>query len=184
QYEQAVSRPLDTQSKPRIASRQPAYFQQLNIELKEKVGDRFKAETGLRVFTSLDPVSQSKMEQAIAKKIPDLAKRGGKELEAAAVAVDRHSGEIRAMVGGKRVGYEGFNRALNASRPIGSLVKPAIYLTALEQPDKYNLGTTLHDTPLSLKGSKGSVWTPRNYDRKYRGDVPLYLALAKSLNVP
>ncbi|HGZ7312069.1 TPA: penicillin-binding protein 1B [Vibrio parahaemolyticus] len=184
QYEQAVSRPLDTQSKPRIASRQPAYFQQLNIELKEKVGDRFKAETGLRVFTSLDPVSQSKMEQAIAKKIPDLAKRGGKELEAAAVAVDRHSGEIRAMVGGKRVGYEGFNRALNASRPIGSLVKPAIYLTALEQPDKYNLGTTLYDTPLSLKGSKGSVWTPRNYDRKYRGDVPLYLALAKSLNVP
>ncbi|MDF5310586.1 penicillin-binding protein 1B [Vibrio parahaemolyticus] len=184
QYEQAVSRPLDTQSKPRIASRQPAYFQQLNIELKEKVGDRFKAETGLRVFTSLDPVSQSKMEQAIAKKIPDLAKRGGKELEAAAVAVDRHSGEIRAMVGGKRVGYEGFNRALNASRPIGSLVKPAIYLTALEQPDKYNLGTTLQDTPLSLKGSKGSVWTPRNYDRKYRGDVPLYLALAKSLNVP
>ncbi|MEI8628820.1 penicillin-binding protein 1B [Vibrio sp. M60_M70] len=184
QYEQAVSRSLDTQSKPRIASRQPAYFQQLSIELKEKVGERFKAETGLRVFTSLDPVSQSKMEQAIAKKIPELAKRGGKELEAAAVAVDRHSGEIRAMVGGKRVGYEGFNRALNASRPIGSLVKPAIYLTALEQPKKYNLGTTLHDTPLSLKSSKGNVWTPRNYDRKYRGDVPLYIALAKSLNVP
>ncbi|MGS6584064.1 penicillin-binding protein 1B [Vibrio diabolicus] len=184
QYEQAVSRSLDTQSKPRIASRQPAYFQQLSIELKEKVGERFKAETGLRVFTSLDPVSQSKMEQAIAKKIPELAKRGGKELEAAAVAVDRHSGEIRAMVGGKRVGYEGFNRALNASRPIGSLVKPAIYLTALEQPEKYNLGTTLHDTQLSLKSSKGNVWTPRNYDRKYRGDVPLYIALAKSLNVP
>ncbi len=119
QYEQAVSRPLDTQSKPRIASRQPAYFQQLSIELKEKVGERFKAETGLRVFTSLDPVSQSKMEQAIAKKIPELAKRGGKELEAAAVAVDRHSGEIRAMVGGKRVGYE----ALTArSMPVVQLV--------------------------------------------------------------
>ena len=184
QYEQAVNRPLDTQSKPRIASRQPAYFQQLNIELKEKVGDNFKAETGLRLFTSLDPVSQSKLEQAIAKKVPELAKRAGKDLEAAAVAVDRHSGEIRAMVGGKRVGYEGFNRALNASRPIGSLVKPAIYLTALEQPEKYNLATTLHDTPLSLKGSKGSVWSPRNFDRKFRGAVPLYLALAKSLNVP
>lgn len=184
QYEQAVNRPLDTQSKPRIASRQPAYFQQLNIELKERVGDNFKAETGLRLFTSLDPVSQSKLEQAIAKKVPELAKRAGKDLEAAAVAVDRHSGEIRAMVGGKRVGYEGFNRALNASRPIGSLVKPAIYLTALEQPEKYNLATTLHDTPLSLKGSKGSVWSPRNFDRKFRGVVPLYLALAKSLNVP
>lgn len=184
QYEQAVNRPLDTQSKPRIASRQPAYFQQLNIELKEKVGDNFKSDTGLRLFTSLDPVSQSKLEKAIAKKVPELAKRAGKELEAAAVAVDRHSGEVRAMVGGKRVGYEGFNRALNASRPIGSLVKPAIYLTALEQPEKYNLATTLHDTPLSLKGSKGTVWSPRNFDRKFRGDVPLYLALAKSLNVP
>ncbi|AXY00375.1 penicillin-binding protein 1B [Vibrio alfacsensis] len=184
QYEQAVNRPLDTQSKPRIASRQPAYFQQLNIELKEKVGDNFKSDTGLRLFTSLDPVSQSKLEKAIAKKVPELAQRAGKELEAAAVAVDRHSGEVRAMVGGKRVGYEGFNRALNASRPIGSLVKPAIYLTALEQPEKYNLATTLHDTPLSLKGSKGTVWSPRNFDRKFRGDVPLYLALAKSLNVP
>ncbi len=184
EYEQAASRPLDTQEYPRIASRQPAYFQQLNIELKEKVGDKFKSETGLRVFTSLDPVSQSKMEQAIASKIPELAKLGGKELEAAAVAVDRHSGEIRAMVGGKRVGYEGFNRALNASRPIGSLVKPAVYLTALENPDKYNLGTTLQDTPLNLKGSKGTVWSPRNYDRKYRGDVPLFQALAESLNVP
>ncbi|MDF2154200.1 penicillin-binding protein 1B [Vibrio sp. CAU 1672] len=184
QYEQAASRPLDIQAKPKIASRQPAYFQQLSRELNDKVGDRFVAEAGLRVFTSLDPVSQNKLEQAIAKKLPELEKRAGNELEAAAVAVDRHSGEVRAMVGGKRVGYDGFNRALNASRPIGSLVKPAVYLTALEQPDKYNLATTLSDTPLSLKGSKGSVWTPRNYDRKYRGDVPLYLALAKSLNVP
>ncbi len=98
--------------------------------------------------------------------------------------VDRNSGEIRAMVGGKRTGYEGFNRALNASRQIGSLAKPAVYLTALQDPDKYSLATTLHDEPLTLKGSKGSLWTPRNFDRKYRGDVPLYLALARSLNVP
>ncbi len=184
QYEQAVSRSLDVQKVARIASRQPAYFQQLSIELKEKLGHDFKSDSGLRVFTSLDPVSQEKLEQAIAEKVPELAKTAGKDLEAAAIAVDRHSGEIRAMVGGKRAGYDGFNRALNASRPIGSLAKPAVYLTALAQPDKYNLATTLMDKPISLKGSSGNVWTPRNYDRQFRGEVPLYTALAKSLNVP
>ncbi|ALM69962.1 penicillin-binding protein 1B [Vibrio vulnificus] len=184
EYDQAASRPLDIQDIPRIASRQPAYFQQLSMELREKVGEAFQSETGLRVFTSLDPISQDKLEKAISKKVPELGKVAGNELEAAAVAVDRTSGEIRAMVGGKRTGYDGFNRAINASRPIGSLVKPAVYLTALEQPEKYTLATTLQDTPLSLKGSKGSVWEPRNFDRQFRGDVPLYQALAKSLNVP
>ncbi|USD40719.1 penicillin-binding protein 1B [Vibrio sp. SCSIO 43135] len=184
EFEQAASRPLDIQANPKIASRQPAYFQQLKIELREKVGDVFQSDTGLRVFTSLDPVSQEKLEQAIDRKIPSLAKIAGKDLEAAAVAVDRHSGEIRAMVGGKRTGYDGFNRALNASRQIGSLAKPAVYLTALQKPDEYTLASTLQDKPISLKGSKGNVWSPRNYDRKFRGDVPLYMALAKSLNVP
>ncbi|WP_347368148.1 penicillin-binding protein 1B [Vibrio vulnificus] len=184
EYDQAASRPLDIQDVPRIASRQPAYFQQLSMELREKVGEAFQGETGLRVFTSLDPISQDKLEKAISKKVPELGKVAGNELEAAAVAVDRTSGEIRAMVGGKRTGYDGFNRAINASRPIGSLVKPAVYLTALEQPEKYTLATTLQDTPLNLKGSKGSVWEPRNFDRQFRGDVPLYQALAKSLNVP
>lgn len=184
QYDMAASRPLDIQSNPRIASRQPAYFQQLKIELEQKVGEAFQSDTGLRVFTSLDPVSQQELERALANKIPQLANVAGKSLEGAAIAVDRHTGEIRAMVGGKRTGYDGFNRALNASRQIGSLAKPAVYLTALEQPDKYTLATTLHDKPISLKGSKGDVWSPRNYDRQFRGDVPLYIALAKSLNVP
>ncbi|MCY9826799.1 penicillin-binding protein 1B [Vibrio chagasii] len=184
QYEEAASRDLDIQDNPRIASRQPAYFQQVNIELKKYVGDRFQAKKGIRVFTSLDPVSQDKLEKSIARKVPELSKTAGDKLEAAAIAVDRNTGEIRAMVGGKRTGYDGFNRALNASRPIGSLVKPAVYLTALEQPQKYTLATTLMDTPLSLKGSKGSVWSPRNFDRKFRGEVPLYVALSKSYNVP
>ncbi|WP_306331657.1 penicillin-binding protein 1B [Vibrio injensis] len=184
QYQQAIDRPLDVQSQPRIASRQPAYFQQVSIELRAQLAERFQADQGLRVFTSLDPVSQAKLEQAIAEQVPVLAKQAGNELEAAAIAVDRTSGEIRAMVGGKRTGYDGFNRALNASRPIGSLVKPAVYLTALAQPERYHLATTLMDKPISLKGSEGSVWTPRNFDRQYRGDVPLYQALAKSFNVP
>ncbi len=184
EFDQAASRDLDIQDNPKIASRQPAYFQQLTRELANKVGDDFQFDSGLKVFTSLDPVSQHELEQALVKTIPTLTSTAGPSLEGAAVAVDRHSGEIRAMVGGKRTGYDGFNRALNASRQIGSLAKPAVYLTALQHPEQYSLASTLQDKPISLKSSKGKVWTPRNYDRQFRGEVPLYQALAKSLNVP
>ncbi|WCE29210.1 penicillin-binding protein 1B [Vibrio sp. SCSIO 43137] len=184
QYDQAVSRDLDIQKEPKIASRQPAYFQQLKNELRNRVGENFDNFKGLRLFTTLDPVSQQLMEKAVSRKVAQLEKTNGKGLEAAAVAVDRQTGEIRAMVGGKQVGYDGFNRALHASRPIGSLVKPAVYLTALSDPARYNLATTLNDQPIKLKGSKGSVWQPQNFDKKFRGEVPLYKALAYSLNIP
>ncbi len=184
QYEQAASRPLDVQSRPRIASRQPAYFQQLQRELKQKVGDNFTPGVGLRVFSTLDPLSQQEAEQAVLGMIPQLDKKAGTKVETAMVAADRRSGEIRAMIGGSRPGYAGFNRALDASRQIGSLVKPAVYLAALREPESFDLATTIEDKPIKLSGSRGNSWQPRNYDRKFRGEVPLYYALAKSLNVP
>ncbi len=184
QYEQAASRSLDVQSRPMIASRQPAYFQQLQRELKQKVGDNFTPGIGLRVFSTLDPLSQQEAEKAVMAMIPKLNKKAGVKVETAIVAVDRQSGEVRAMVGGSRPGYAGFNRALDGSRQIGSLVKPAVYLAALRKPGQYTLATTIDDKPIMLKGSRGTAWKPRNYDRKFRGEVPLYYALAKSLNVP
>ncbi len=184
EYEQAASRKLDVQKQPVIASRQPAYFQLLQRELKEKVGNRFTPGVGLRIFSTLDPVSQQEAENAVAQWIPVLEKKAGSPIETAMVAVDRHSGEIRAMIGGSRPGYAGFNRALDSRRQIGSLVKPAVYLSALRQPEKFSLATTLDDKPILLKGNQGSEWRPQNYDRKYRGQVPLYDALSRSLNVP
>lgn len=184
QYEMAASRSLDVKKRATIATRQPAYFQQLKWELKEKAGDAYQKGEGLRVFTTLDPLSQQKAEQAVERMVPQLEKRAGKGLEAAMVIVDRQSGEIRAMIGGSRTRFDGFNRAINAKRPIGSLVKPAIYLSALETPGKFSLATTLDDKAMSLKGSKGTTWAPRNFDRKFRGQVPLYYALSRSLNVP
>ncbi|WP_237485573.1 penicillin-binding protein 1B [Vibrio hippocampi] len=184
QFNALASRSLDLQKAPQVASRQPAYFQQLKLELQQKLDGKLPKGEGIKVFTSLDPVSQTMLEKAIQKRLPQLEKQVGKGLEAAAVAVDRNSGEIRAMVGGKRANYSGFNRALNARRPIGSLVKPAVYLTALEKPEQYQLTSTLDDSPLTLKGSQGNLWKPRNYDRKFRGPVPLYRSLAQSLNVP
>ncbi|KLU98704.1 penicillin-binding protein 1B [Photobacterium aphoticum] len=185
QYEQAASRPLDIQAKPMIASRQPAYFQQLQRELKQRVGDNFTPGVGLRVFSTLDPLSQQEAERAVRHMVPLLSKKaGGGDVETALVAADRQTGEIRAMIGGSQPGFAGFNRALDASRQIGSLVKPAVYLAALRHPDQFTLASTLEDKPIAMRSSNGTSWQPRNYDRKFRGEVPLYYALAKSLNVP
>lgn len=184
EYEQAVAEPLGIQKTPKIASRQPAYFQQLQRELEQDVGNIYKSGKGLRIFSTLDPVSQQAAEKTIAVMVPRLNKKAGVKVETAMVVVDRQNGAVRALIGGSRPGYAGFNRALDASRQIGSLAKPAVYLAALSQPQTFTLATTLSDQAIVLKGSKGTSWRPKNYDHKFRGQVPLYYALAHSLNVP
>src|SRR5690606_33548751 len=94
------------------------------------------------------------------------------------------TGEVTAVIGSRKSGFEGFNRALDARRPIGSLFKPAIFLTALEQPEIYTLSTLLDDDPLQFQeAGMSSVWEPQNYDKQFHGQVPLWQALANSYNV-
>jgi penicillin-binding protein 1B len=93
------------------------------------------------------------------------------------------SGEVLSMVGGRNPRFAGFNRALDAVRPIGSLVKPAVYLTALSHPDKYNLATPLDDSPLTLELDNGDTWSPENFSKKSHGEVPLVMAMANSYNL-
>ena len=93
------------------------------------------------------------------------------------------NGEVQALVGGRDTRFEGFNRALDAARPVGSLMKPVIYLTALEQPDSYTLATLLDDSPLVWRERGTSDWEPQNYDKEFHGQIPLRIALANSNNV-
>jgi penicillin-binding protein 1B len=87
------------------------------------------------------------------------------------------------LIGSRQPRFAGFNRALDAVRPIGSLIKPAIYLTALERPSQYTLTTRVQDEPFSVKGQDGQVWKPQNYDRKAHGSIYLYQGLAHSYNL-
>ncbi|MGX8940689.1 bifunctional glycosyl transferase/transpeptidase [Symbiopectobacterium sp. Eva_TO] len=184
-YNMLSARPLGVQPKGGVITPQPAFMQLVRQELQQRLGDKVKDLSGVKIFTTLDPVSQDAAEKAVEEGIPALrAARNVSDLETAMVVVDRFSGEIRAMVGGAQTQYAGFNRAMQARRPVGSLAKPPTYLTALSHPDTFRLNTWLADEPLSLKQPNGQVWQPNNYDRQFRGRVMLVDALANSLNVP
>jgi len=153
---------------------------QLKRDYKE---EDLKAE-GLRIFTTLDPLLQRRAEQAVERRLSKLEKsKRSDRLEVAAVVAGSETGEIQALIGGRRSGYSGFNRALEAERPIGSLIKPVVYLEALSRPRSYSVATLLYDEPVKLKRKNGKTWEPKNFDKRSHGRVPLYLALAKSYNL-
>jgi len=98
------------------------------------------------------------------------------------VLADAGSGEILALVGDRDPARAGFNRALNARRQIGSVIKPLVYLMALEHEHDYNLMTRIEDEPLALQQADGTVWSPDNYDSISHGEVTLLEALTRSYN--
>ena len=85
-------------------------------------------------------------------------------------------------MGGRDVGYDGFDRALDARRSMGSLVKPFIYLTALES-GRYSAATVVQDAPIDLKLQNGTHWKPENFTHQTYGPVPVVRAISESLNL-
>lgn len=180
QTKAALEQPLDViPLGHHLKGKYPAYIDKVRQELREIVTDPQQLQAGLRVFTYLDPMAQLAAEQAVTAR---LAKLDAK-IEVAVVATDYQKAGLKAIVGGRNTSFAGYNRAISARRQIGSIIKPVVYLTALAQPTRFHLGSLLQDTPLSLRsGSKN--WQPHNYDKKFRGNVPLIEALSQSLNIP
>ena len=181
----AKARPLGITQRGTMAnSSYPAFLDLVKRQLREDYRDQDLTEEGLRIFTSFDPILQIKAEEALSETFKRLdGRKGVDEVQAAMLVTNPENGEIQALIGSRQPRFAGFNRALDAVRPIGSLVKPAVYLTALERPSQYTLTTWLEDEPFSVKGQDGQVWTPQNYDRKAHGQVFLYQALAHSYNL-
>ena len=170
---------------PKGNSRHPAFVDLVQRQLHRHYRDEDLRSEGLRIFSTLAPRVQGAAERTLADGIRRLAKRGSRgaaRLQGAAVVTDTSTGEVLAVVGGREPRNFGFNRALDALRPVGSLVKPAVYLTALERPRKYTLVSEIDDAPLTIKGERGEAWSPQNYDGKYHGRVALHQALARSYN--
>ena len=183
-YNLLSQRPLSVLPKGGVISPQPAFMQVVRSELRKQLGDKADHLSGMKIFTTFDPVAQAAAEQAVTNQIESLRKSTNKDLQTAMVIVSRETGEIRSIIGSAEPRYPGYNRAWLTRRSIGSLAKPSTYLTALGQPDNYQLNSWLNDNPLSIKVDNGSYWQPKNFDRKYRDRVMLVDALALSLNVP
>jgi penicillin-binding protein 1B len=187
QYAQARSAPLGVAAKPSTGTTpHPAFVDLVYRQLRRDYDETDLRAEGLRIFTTLDPRVQARAESALEKKLAqfDRDRRfGDPGLEGAVVVIDSQTGEVQAVVGGRDVKFRGFNRALDAARPVGSLLKPAIYLTALADPQHYTLLTPLDDGPFVWKSRGAPDWEPANYDRQYHGAVPLRIALAQSYNV-
>ena len=163
-----------------------AFLDLVRRQLRRDYREEDLTSEGLRVFTTLDPWAQKQAERAMSQRLSRLEKgrklaRG--KLEGAAVIAGVEAGEVLAVVGGRDAHVAGFNRALDAIRPIGSLVKPAVYLTALMKSHRYNLLSLLEDEPISIKQRGSKRWTPSNYDGRFHGEVPLNEALTKSYNL-
>ena len=184
-YDMLSARPLGVQPRGGVISPQPAFMQLVRQELNAKLGDKVKDLSGVKIFTTFDSVAQDAAEKAATEGIPVLKKqRKLSDLETAMVIVDRYTGEVRAMVGGAEPQFAGYNRAMQARRSIGSLAKPATYLTALSQPNSYRLNTWIADAPITIPQPGGKSWSPQNDDHRFSGQVMLVDALTRSMNVP
>ncbi|MCC7417996.1 MAG: PBP1A family penicillin-binding protein [Acidobacteria bacterium] len=104
-------------------------------------------------------------------------------VEAALVAIDNHTGEIRAMVGGWSFGRSKFNRAVQAFRQLGSTFKPVVYTTAIDRG--FTPSSIIVDEPTTFETpGTPQPYQPQNYDHEFEGPITLRRALEDSRNIP
>lgn len=173
------------------ASYYPAFLQLVRRQLTAQYREEDLTSEGLRVFTALDPLIQANAERHLAEGLDHLEVRRTPDgepaeeppaLSGAAVVTSTQSGEVLAIVGGRRAGYDGFNRALDARRTIGSLIKPVVYLAAL-QSDDYTLASSIDDEEIIVPLDNGEIWAPKNFSGEPHGTVSLLRALTESFNM-
>ena len=164
----------------------PAFLDLVRRQLRRDYREDDLTTEGLRIFTTLDPQLQWQVEEVLDARLGRFESARGQaagSLQGAVVVTSIQGGEVLALAGDRDPKFAGFNRALDAVRQVGSVIKPAVYLAALEQPGRYTLASLLDDDPLTWTARNGKTWSPGNYDRQFHGNVPLYRALAHSYNV-
>lgn len=184
QYEKETARPLNVIAKPTLGpARFPDFLDIVRRQLRTEYQEGDLTNQGLRIFTTLDPLAQTRIQNSFKETVARLSQSNPgrlKDLQGAVLVSHPENGELVAAVGSTQ-DFTGFNRALDAKRQVGSLLKPVIYLTALES-NRYHWASPIEDTDISIK-SDGKDWTPKNYSGSAHGVVPMSQALSQSYNL-
>lgn len=184
EYDRAIKAPLGITQAPGsiAANRFPAYVDLVRRQLARDYPADALQGAGLSVLTGMSPSAQAYAEGAVARTLKSLGNKRRPALQAGLVMTDVHDGEVVAVVGSRDFAQPGFNRAVEAKRPVGSLLKPFVYLRALALLDRYSLASWVDDSPVTVTLGKGRRWTPGNSDGRSHGTVRLIDALAQSYN--
>ena len=184
EYQRALKAPLGITKNPGsvAANRFPAYVDLVRRQLARDFPADALSGAGLSVMSGMSPAAQAYAEGAVSRTLKSLASKRRPSLESGLVVTDVHNGEVLAVVGGRDFSGHGFNRAVEAQRPVGSLLKPFVYLLALAQPTKYALSSYVDDSPVTVTLGQGKRWNPGNSDGRSHGTVRLVDALALSYN--
>ena len=184
EYQRALKAPLGVTTDPGniAANRFPAYVDLIRRQLARDYPADALAGAGLSVMSGMSPSAQAMAEGAVARTLKGLDNKRRPPLQTGLVVTDVHNGNVVAVVGSRSVAEHGFNRAVEAQRPVGSLLKPFVYLLALAQPGKYSLASWVDDSPVTVELGKKKNWTPGNSDGRSHGTVRLVDALAMSYN--
>jgi penicillin-binding protein 1B len=179
----ANAMPLGVAGKPVLArNRAPAFLDIVRRQLADDYDNADLSGQGLSILTTLSPSAQSYLEKAVTGTIDRVQRPQGPALQAGAMVTEADTGNIVAVVGNRQVGNPGFNRAVDAKRPVGSLLKPFVYMLALARPNDWALSSWLSDDPIAVNTDDGKIWEPKNSDRKSHGTTTLANALANSYN--
>jgi penicillin-binding protein 1B len=183
ELKRALARPLGVVVAPNLSrNRYPAFMDLVRMQLaRDYPADALRG-AGLSVLTTLAPASQGYAERAVTEQLAALSKKDRPALEAGLVLSDTARGEVLAIVGARQADAHGFNHAMQAQRPVGSLLKPFVFLLALAQPGRYSLASMIEDAPLSLRVAGGKTWSPDNSDNTSHGWIPMLDALSQSYN--
>ena len=202
--EQAKAEPLHLTPGSVDASEAPYFVDLVRDELTQKLGDSEFNREGLRIYTSLDPDLQRVATNAVESTMPQIdaqvdhlharQKKLGQPYiypQVALVAINPHTGQVLALVGGRSYGSSQLNHAV-ARRPTGSIFKPFVYAAAFQtaaegtmlpgQSRLFSPITLLNDQQTTYDEGTSQEYTPRNYKGEYYGEITARYALQRSDN--